>query len=240
MGAPTVIPPGGGEVIGDAPERRVEILSDHPAVHATSSRFGPRHMGADLHVHRRHTDLFYVLAGELTVMLGTAGEEVVVPAGRVARVPPLVVHGFRNAGDGELRYLNFHAPGVGFANYLRGLRDGRIVEYDQEAPPADGGRPTSEAAIGEPAGDGRSVHVEIEALTIAETRGDHDAVARHAHDRHVEAYYVLDGELALTVGNREVHAAAGTWVQVPPGIPHGWSCVRPARLLTVRAPRGTA
>ena len=66
MNEPTVIAPGGGEVIGDAPDRRVEILSEHDALHATWSRFGPRREGADLHVHRRHTDLFYVLAGELT------------------------------------------------------------------------------------------------------------------------------------------------------------------------------
>ena len=28
MSAITVLPPGGGEVVGDAPDRRVEILSD--------------------------------------------------------------------------------------------------------------------------------------------------------------------------------------------------------------------
>src|SRR5680860_1223303 len=98
MGEPTVIPPGGGEVVGDSPDRRVEILSDHSALHATWSRFGPRRKGAEPHVHRRHSDLFYVLEGELTVSLGREGEGegVVVPAGTLARVPPLVVHGFRN------------------------------------------------------------------------------------------------------------------------------------------------
>ncbi len=138
---PAVIPPGGGEVVGDSPERRVEILCDHDALHATWSRFGPGREGADLHVHRRHTDIFYVLAGELTVRLGPEGEEVVARAGTLARVPPLVVHGFRNASDAELRYLNFHAPGTGFADYMRALRDGRTLSYDQEPPPADGGRP---------------------------------------------------------------------------------------------------
>src|SRR3954449_13057265 len=69
----TVIPPGGGEVIGDSLERRVEILSDDDTVHATWSRFGPGRAGADLHIHRRHTDLFYVLDGELTIRLGTEG-----------------------------------------------------------------------------------------------------------------------------------------------------------------------
>jgi hypothetical protein len=36
-----VIPPSGGEIIGDAPGRRVEILSDRDPLHATVSRFGP-------------------------------------------------------------------------------------------------------------------------------------------------------------------------------------------------------
>lgn len=66
-----------------------------------------------------------MLEGELTVRLGLEGECVVVPANTLARVPPLVVHGFRNGGDAELRYLNFQAPGHAFADYLRALRDGR-------------------------------------------------------------------------------------------------------------------
>src|SRR3954468_10154912 len=116
MSDPAVIAPGGGEGSGDSPDRRVEILSEHHTLHATWSRFGPRRDGADLHIHRRHSDLFYVLAGELTVRLGPAGEPVAVPAGTLARVPPLVVHGFRNGGDAELRYLNLHAPGMRFAD----------------------------------------------------------------------------------------------------------------------------
>src|SRR5918992_1650828 len=110
MSEPTVIALGGGEVVGDAPDRRVEILCDHDALHATWSRFGPRREGADLHVHHRHTDFFYVLEGELTVRLGQDDQPVTVPAGSLARVPPDVVHGFRNATDAEVRYLNLHAP----------------------------------------------------------------------------------------------------------------------------------
>jgi mannose-6-phosphate isomerase-like protein (cupin superfamily) len=102
--AAVVIPPAGGEVVGDAPDRRVEILSDDEKLNATWSRFGPRREGANLHVHREHTDLFYVLEGELTVRLGPEDEPVAVHAGTLARVPPLVVHGFRNGSDAEVRY----------------------------------------------------------------------------------------------------------------------------------------
>ena len=57
--------------------------------------------------------------------------------------PPLLVHGFRNAGDGELRYLNFHAPSAGFADYLRG----RNPDFDQWDPPEDGGLPVTDAVV---------------------------------------------------------------------------------------------
>ncbi|HKH29475.1 MAG TPA: hypothetical protein VKA45_00345, partial [Gaiellaceae bacterium] len=65
MSKAVVIPPAGGEIIGDSADRRVEILSDDETLDATWSRFGPRREGADLHIHRHHTDMFYVLDGEL-------------------------------------------------------------------------------------------------------------------------------------------------------------------------------
>jgi mannose-6-phosphate isomerase-like protein (cupin superfamily) len=148
VGEAVFIPVGEGEVIGDSADRRVEILSDDETLNATWSRFGPHREGADLHVHRLHTDCFYVLEGKLTVRLGLEDEAVAVPAGTLARVPPLVVHGFRNGSDAELRYLNLHAPGQRFADYLRATRDGRSFSYDQHEPPEDGGRPAREAVVG--------------------------------------------------------------------------------------------
>ncbi len=215
MSEPTLVSPGGGEVIGDSPDRRVEILCDDDAVHATWSRFGPGRDGADLHVHRRHTDIFYVLAGELTVRLGLGDDRVVVPAGQFAILPPLVVHGFRNAGDAEVRYLNFHAPGVGFADYMRGLRDGRRVVYDQEDPPQDGGRPISEATV--------SDRVAIDAIAIAEATGSQEADGPGC-------YYALAGELVVTAAGHERRGAPGTWAQVA-----GPHTVAGERYLEIRA-----
>jgi mannose-6-phosphate isomerase-like protein (cupin superfamily) len=187
------IAPGGGEVIGDSPERRVEILSDHPALHATWSRFAPGRAGADLHVHRLHTDLFYVLAGELTLRLGVEDRAVAVGAGSVARVPPLVVHGFANRGTEELRYLNFHAPGTGFADYMRGIRDGRPLTYDQEPPPESGWRSPDDATIGPPP-------VAVEEIEIEVVDGPPEDL---------QFAYVLDGE------------RAGTWLQGPEPVSAG-------------------
>ncbi|HEU0023293.1 MAG TPA: cupin domain-containing protein [Thermoleophilaceae bacterium] len=241
-----MIPPGGGEVVGDSPERRVEILSDHDALNATWSRFGPGREGADLHVHREHTDLFYVLEGELTLRLGPEGEGVAVPAGTLARVPPLVVHGFRNGSDADVRYLNLHAPGREFATYMRALRDGREFTYDQHPPPADGGRPVSEAAIGggEVVVDRPGLRVallaDVEEIAISETRSDPGGPSppSHVHDRHVEWLYVLEGELALAAGDRELRAGAGSWLQIPPGVTHTFSAAGPGpvRFLDLQTP----
>jgi quercetin dioxygenase-like cupin family protein len=225
VGEPTVIPPRGGEIIGDAADRRVEILCDEDPLHATWTRFAAGRDGADLHIHHHHTDLFYVLAGELTLRLGVQGEEIPVPAGTLARVPPLVVHGFRNAADTELRYLNFHAPGCGFADYMRGLRDGRRVDFDQYDPPAQDARPASDAVV-----DAAGEH---EAITITEVRGE-AAGPRHADADNLHAIYVLEGELTVTAGDRELAAPAGSWVQIPPGTPYSTS--GDARYLAVRAP----
>jgi quercetin dioxygenase-like cupin family protein len=217
----TVIAPAGGEVIGDSPDRRVEILADHDSLNATWSRFGPGRDGADLHVHREHTDLFYVLEGEFTLRLGPAGEPRPLGAGTLAWVPPGVVHGFRNASGAELRFLNFHAPGVGFAAYMRDLRDGRPAAYDQWDPPEDGGRPISEVEFGE--------RVDIPAIKIFPAAIEPGAAESHEDARHTELY-VLEGEL-LVSGER---AKAGAWAHVAPGEPH--TLEGAARFLVVHTP----
>ena len=221
MAGSIVIPPRGGEVLGDSPDRRVEVLSEVDGLHATWSRFGAGRDGADLHIHRRHTDLFYVLSGELTLRLGRDGDEVPLPEGTLARVPPLVVHGFRNASDADVTYLNLHAPGQGFIAYMRGIREGSSAAFDQEDPPEDGVRPASEAAIGGEASE-RAIHVR-------------EVLDGSAPDRegHVASYFALDGDLTLTSAEGEQRAVEGSWVQVPAGVPH---VAAGRRLLAINTP----
>ena len=142
------VTPGAGEIIGDSVDRRVELLAELDAVHATLSRFGPGRDGADRHVHRSHADVFVVLEGSLTLKLAGDAERV-VGAGTIVTVPPMVIHGFGNTSDADLWYVNLHMPGLGFNDYMRGLRDRVAVPFDQFDPPADGVgvRPASEIGV---------------------------------------------------------------------------------------------
>jgi mannose-6-phosphate isomerase-like protein (cupin superfamily) len=236
MAVPTVIAPGGGEIVGDSPERRVEILCDDDAVHVTWSRFAPGRDGADLHVHRHHSDLFYVLAGELTLRLGPDGAPTTVPAGTLVAVPPLVVHGFRNASpDAELRYLNMHAPGCGFADYMRALGQGRRHAHDQHDPPPDGGRSPEDVVIGGPPPvlDGP--------ITVTEIDVDEHATVAAPDPARLTYVYVLEGEIVLDSRHGEVGAPAGAFVRVPPDAAASAPVAvdGPARALWIEAQAGT-
>ena len=143
VGHPILLEPGGGEVVGDSAERRVEILCDRDELHATWTRFGPYRDGASPHVHRTHCDLFFVLAGELTFLVGPEREERVLlrrhaRARAATRRPRLPERERRRAALSQLP-----RPGGGFADYLRGVTAG----FDSEDPPADGGRPAAEAVV---------------------------------------------------------------------------------------------
>ena len=135
-------------MIGDSADRTVLVLSDRDELHATWSRFAAGRDGAGRHIHHDHTDLFYVLEGELTVKLAD-DEEIAAGAGTLVSIPPMVVHGFRNASDADVKYLNLHAPGCGFIPYMRGLRDGEPIDFDQADPEGvEGLLPPSEITIG--------------------------------------------------------------------------------------------
>lgn len=74
--------------------------------------------GPPPHRHGRMLDSFYVLEGELSVLVGDAW--LAVPAGGYVAAPPGVVHTFANPGDRPVRVLNITSP-AGFEDYLREL-----------------------------------------------------------------------------------------------------------------------
>src|SRR4051812_69964 len=135
------------ETISDGPTRNVVILAEHEDVTITVSRFSTGERGPDLHVHHEHTDAFYVLDGELTFELGPQAEATSVGPGGFVAVPANVAHSFVNASSADARWLNFHAPDCGFADFLRTLRAGTPGQWDSFDMPADGGLAPSRATI---------------------------------------------------------------------------------------------
>ena len=190
-------------MIGEgAPHRRVEILDDE-TLNATWSRWGPHRVGADLHVHREHTDCFYVLDGELTLRLGLEDEPVLVRQGTLARVPPFVVHGFRNGSDAGLRYLNFHTPdSASPTTFARCATAARSRTTSTTRPRTVAG-PRAGMIIGgaDTLSDRPGLRVElladVEELGISSAprpRTEQSSPPEHLHRRHVESFYVLGGE----------------------------------------------
>jgi quercetin dioxygenase-like cupin family protein len=62
----------------------------------------------------------------------------------------------------------------------------------------------------------------------------------HVHSREEEGFYVLEGEITFTVGDKRVVAATGTFANMPVGTPHSFKneSDRPARMLVSVAPAG--
>ena len=63
---------------------------------------------------------------------------------------------------------------------------------------------------------------------------------QHAHEAEDDSFYVLEGELTFTVDDAEVVAGPGTFVLVPPGVPHTFANRGDAvvRMVNVHAPAG--
>lgn len=61
----------------------------------------------------------------------------------------------------------------------------------------------------------------------------------HRHTREDEAFFVLDGEISVHIGDTVVRAAEGDFLWAPRGVPHAF-CVEStqARLLVVSTPGG--
>ena len=62
----------------------------------------------------------------------------------------------------------------------------------------------------------------------------------HVHRVQEETFYVLDGECAWQIGDQHVGARPGTYVFIPPGVPHniGNAADKPARMIMTVSPPG--
>ncbi|MGH3093949.1 MAG: cupin domain-containing protein, partial [Gaiellaceae bacterium] len=122
---------------------RIVLKADFEQLSITESWFDSARPAADPHVHRRHADSFYVLEGELALLV--QDEEHLVGPGGCVCAPPGVVHGFRSTSPA--RFLNFHTPAGGFADNLRALDRGEPGGFDSFDAPVGSGLSGSNATL---------------------------------------------------------------------------------------------
>jgi mannose-6-phosphate isomerase-like protein (cupin superfamily) len=246
-----LVPRAAGETITDRDGREVVLLAAREQISIHWYRLAPGEEGPEPHVHHRHTDSFYVLEGELGFLLGPDREQVRIGAGGLVAAPPNVVHTFVNSSDSEVRFLNIHAPDGAFAAYMRGRRDGDpSASFDTADPPDDGGLPLSEAVVAGPGDEQRLTRENRTALLkgvlpdlcVAEFdyEGPVGGPALHQHEAQVDCFYVLDGELEMTIEDSKHVAGPETLASVPPGVRHTFAHRGDGRMrvLNIHAPDG--
>jgi thiamine-phosphate pyrophosphorylase len=199
---------------------------------------GAGETGARPHTHGAHTDVFFVLSGEIEVRLGD--ETVRLPEGSCVAAPPALVHGFGNPGATEARYLNLHATG-GWASGRRALESAEFDTFGLDhasttvrgsvSGPGDGDRLRKEHRLA-------LVKVQHPDLDVLEyfVDAEYDGAGPHVHLRHADCFHVLEGALELRADGKSVRAEPGTAVVIPPGVEHEFTSAGPARFLNVHAP----
>lgn len=209
----------------------------------TESDFRTARPGADPHYHEHHADTFYVLEGEMGILVHD--EEVIVGPGGCVCAPPGVVHGFRTTMPA--RFLNFHTPDGGFADNLRARDRGEEGGFDSIDAEPGSGQPPDDAVVVQP-GEGEAlpgqtlfptIKVGREELSIVEFRLEPDFTGPdpHVHDDHVDSFYVLEGETEFVADDEVLVLGAGSFIAAARGVLHTFRAGgHRSRVLNVHAP----
>jgi mannose-6-phosphate isomerase-like protein (cupin superfamily) len=222
---------------------RIVLKADFEQLCMTESHFVRAQPGAGPHLHRQHTDAFYVLEGELAFLV--RDDEVFLGPGACVCAPPGVVHGFRSTSPA--RFLNFHTPHGGFAENLRARDRGEPGGFDSFDVEPGTGLPASEALLVEPGGGERleartrvaTIKIGRDELALIEFELDpsFEGPDPHTHEDHLDSFYVLEGEAEFLMGDERLMLGAGSFVAAPPGVRHTFtSGPGPSRLLNLHAP----
>ena len=233
--------PGEGEALFGG---RIVLKADFKQLCITESLFPNARPGADPHFHRRHADSFYVLEGELAVLVRDE-EKLLTPTACVC-APPEVVHGFRSTAP--TRFLNFHTPDAGFADNLRERDRGEEGGFDSfDAAAGTGPAATDAIFLGPDEGERlkastrvATIKIERDELSLVEfeLEAGFEGPEPHAHHDHVDSFYVLEGEPQFLLGDETVRLGPGSFVAAPIGFTHTFANPGPdrARLLNMHAP----
>jgi quercetin dioxygenase-like cupin family protein len=224
---------------------RIVLKATFDQLCITESFFPDARSGAEAHFHREHVDSFYVLEGELALLV--RDEETTLPQDACACAPPGLVHGFRSTT--ATRFLNFHTPDGRFTNNLLARDRGEPGGFDSvDGSPDDGGLPASKALALGP-GEGERLEGNKRVATIKIGRDELSLVEfeleagfagpePHAHDDHIDSFYVLEGEPEFLMSGEKLRLGPGSFVAAPIGVVHTFSNpgANRARLLNVHAP----
>jgi quercetin dioxygenase-like cupin family protein len=246
-----VVEIGEGEVIFRREELEVTLLVDVEQLGAVEVRAARGWGKAPLHIHARHAEALFVFEGELALTLEDRVHRVgpetwafvppeVVHAFEVTgdeQARFLVLHtpgsGFGDYVRGSAAAFDQHPPpeyATGDPNLVVVRRTGGSSGVGSTEPPKSGddGFAGIGAETGEKLADDaerRSILlVDADELTVTEfmraagVRG----AEPHVHHHHADAFLVVGGELAVTVGSEKLRASAGTLVVLPPDVVHGF------------------
>jgi mannose-6-phosphate isomerase-like protein (cupin superfamily) len=241
--------PGEGERL-ESEDRVYLVKIARPELSLIEYDTGPTYTGASPHFHERHTDAFFLLEGELEFTLGRVTH--VAGPGTAVVVPPGNVHAFTSHGSGRARFLNIHAPDEGFADFLRARTRGEDATFDSVD--VDGPQEPGEGTVLGPgegttyvAGTATSVFKATRestagAFSLAEAtiRPGTSGPPPHFHRELIDSFFVLDGTLAVTVGEEEVEAGPGAFACAPPGVVHTFANrnASPVSFLNLNTPGG--
>jgi mannose-6-phosphate isomerase-like protein (cupin superfamily) len=218
-----------GQTLVDIPEATVRVLIDRPELVLTYMR-SQTEGGPGRHLHHQHADAFVVLEGEYAFELGDTRAN--RGAGSALVIPPEVIHRYEHETTEQGAFLNLHAPAMNFADYLFGER--APEDADNIFDPPEPGRPASDAVALAFAGDGETVTdkpertirilADLPELCLTWTRyvAGEEGPGPHIHKEHVDAFFILSGELVFRVGPEldPVTAGPGTFVAAPPEVVH--------------------
>jgi quercetin dioxygenase-like cupin family protein len=241
MVPPPVLGPGEGETIRPG----FEIKVGRPELVITEARYAPGDTGPDPHVHHDHVDSFFVLEGELEWRVGPGLEPHTGGAGSFVSVPRDVLHTFRNPGPGEARFLNLHAPGLGFERYLRG----DFPDFDQHYQPEGSGlAPEGVVVLGPDQGEvlelgssAATIKLAVADLLVMEAKdgGDFPHPPAHLHRHTLECVYAIDASFTVTLDGAAQPVAPAGFAAIEPGVIHSSSPPDgQLRFLNVFAPGG--
>lgn len=231
---------GEGERIAGDDGLGVTLLADLEQIGIADVRSQPGGVAPPAHLHRRHAEAFYVVAGELTFRLEDG--EWQAGRGTWVFVPLDVVHTFLVSGEERAHFLDLHVPSSRFGDFVRGLHAAKTEDeiravraaFDQQPAPEYGGADPGGVLIHRGAADGeaiidrpsRRVTLLVDADELAVTESVYGPGERgpdpHVHHDHVDGFLVVEGELTFAFRDGSLRAPAGTCVLVPPNVVHSF------------------